>query len=205
MEEMKKNVDLLLLHGLAYESSSPWASPITMAPKKDGMLRFCIDYRRLNKVTIKDSYPMPRVEPILETHAGDLIFSKLDAVSGYWAILIRKQDQQKAAFVTPWGTVVIPLVMMFGLTNAPATYQRVSYQLTRNLKTIKPTMKTSVLLDDRIMSDKNFEDHLQNLKIILQEHRRASITLKLGKCEFFRQKVVLLGSVISRNGIAPDP
>ena len=113
-------------------SKSPWASPIVLVPKKDGTTRFCVDYRRLNSVTRKNSFPLPRISDVLESFSGKKYFSTLDAASGYWQIPIKEADIPKTAFTCTEGLFEF-LVMPFGLCNAPATYQAAMNELFSDL------------------------------------------------------------------------
>ena len=181
-------------------SQSPWASPVVLVQKKDGSLRFCIDYRKLNAVTRKDAYPIPRIDDTLDTLAGSQWFSTLDMVSGYWQVEVGEEDREKTAFCTPNGLYEFK-VMPFGLCNGPATFQRlmdlvlVGLQLTDCL----------VYIDDIIVMGKSFGEHLRNLKKVFKRLRDAGLTLKPSKCVFFQTKVSYLGHIISRDGVSTDP
>lgn len=120
-DEARTLLQGLLQKGVIKPSTNPWASPIVLVKKKDGSTRFCVDYRKVNHVTRKDAYPLPRVDDILDTLAGSQYFSTLDLLSGYWQVVVDKEDQVKTAFCTPDGLLEFQ-VMPFGLCNAPATF-----------------------------------------------------------------------------------
>ena len=181
-------------------SSSAWASPIVLVPKKDGTQRFCVDYRRLNAVTKKDVYPLPRIDDILDTLSGTKYFSTLDLCSGYWQIQLHPKVREKSAFTTHTGLYEFTR-MPFGLCNAPATFQRL-------LQTVLSGLEGKfcfVYIDDILVCSKSFEEHLQHLQEIFERLRKANLTLKPKKCSFLQRQVAYLGHVISSDGISPDP
>ena len=139
-------------------SSSPWASPIVLVQKKDGSTRFCIDYRKVNTVTRKDAYPMPRVDDTLDTLAGAKWFSTLDLISGYWQVEVNPKDREKTAFCTPEGLFEFK-VIPFGLCNAPATFQRLMDMVLARVQ----WTSCLVYIDDVVILGKTFKEHLQNL------------------------------------------
>ena len=116
-------LDNMLDKDIIQPSVSPWASPVVLVPKKDGTLRFCVDYRQLNSITSKDAYPLPRIDETLDTLAGSVWFTTLDLISGYWQVEVKPEDCEKTAFCTKDGLFEFK-VMPFGLCNAPATFQR---------------------------------------------------------------------------------
>ena len=180
-------------------STSPWASPIVLVQKKDGSTWFCVDYRKVNNVTRKDAYPLPRVDDILDTLAGSQWFSTLDLISGYWQVEVKEEDREKTAFCTPDGLFEFE-VMPFGLCNAPATFQRLMELVLAGLQ----WMTCLVYLDDVIVTGKTFEEHLDHLGGVLQRIREASMKLQPAKCALCLEEVKFLGHVISRKGVATD-
>ncbi|KAG8199258.1 hypothetical protein JTE90_003683 [Oedothorax gibbosus] len=181
-------------------SSSPWASPIVLVRKKDGTTRFCVDYRLLNDVTKKDSYPLPRIDETLDTLVGNHWFTTLDLKSGYWQVEIHPDDKEKTAFTTGHGLWQFK-VMPFGLCNAPATFERLMETVLRGLS----YEACLVYLDDIVIVGKEFNDHLINIRKVLTKLRYAGLKLSLSKCHFFRREVKYLGHIVSSAGVQTDP
>lgn len=163
---MRKEVDKIILEmkekGAIEESQSPWTSPIVLVKKKDGTLRFCMDYRKLNEATIKDSFPLPRIEDLFDHLSGNVWFSTLDLKSGYWQVKIRPEDKEKTAFPIGKGLWQFT-VMPFGLCNAPATFERLMEKVLKKFL----TKIYLVYLDDVIIFGKSFEEMLMNKKKFL--------------------------------------
>lgn len=193
-------IQQLLQQGVIRESNSPWASPIVLVRKKSGKIRPCVDYRRVNSLTKKDAYPIPRTQECLDAMAGSVIFSTLDMTSGYNQIPIIEKDIPKTAFVTRHGLWEF-LTMPFGLTNAPATFQRVMELVCRGLQ----WTSCLIYLDDILIFGKTFREHSDRLREVLQRIRRAGLKLKPEKCELFQKEVKFLGHIVTANGIRPDP
>ena len=145
----------MLENNLIYTSESPWTSPVVLVKKKNGKLRFCVDYRRLNKITKKDAYPLPRVDEMLDTLSGSKWFSTLDLASRYWQIQIHPKDREKIAFTTKFGTYEFN-VMPFGLCNAPATFQRLMDRIYKDIA----WKFVVVYLDDTNIFSRTFKDHI---------------------------------------------
>ncbi len=199
-EIVSQMIDAMEAQGVVQPSVSPWASPVVLVPKKDGSWRFCVDYRRLNSVTRKDVYPLPRVDDILAALGGTKYFSTLDLASGYWQVEMTEDARSKTAFTTFKGLFEFTR-MPFGLCNAPATFQRVMQRVLAGLE-----WKTCfVYIDDVLVASKTFEEHLQHLRDVFLRLRSANLRLKPKKCGFLRDKIPFLGHIISRGGILPDP
>lgn len=181
-------------------SNSPWAAPIVLVRKKDGSARFCVDYRRLNDVTKKDSYPLPRMDDIFSNLAGSKWFSTMDLQSGYWQVEMDPKDKEKTAFSTGSGLWQFN-VMPFGLCNAPATFERLMDEVFRGM-----SWQTALIyLDDIIVYARTFDDHLLNLEAVFLRLRAANLKLSPGKCKFLRRSVRYLGHIVSEDGLVTDP
>ena len=190
----------MLQEGIIEPSNSPWASPVVLVKKKDGSLRYCIDYRKLNAVTRKDSYPLPRIDESLDTLKDARYFSTLDLASGYWQIELSEDAKQKSAFCTTSGLYQFK-VMPFGLTNAPATFQRLMERVLAGLQ----WQICLVYIDDIIIFGKTIEDHIQQLQEVFNRLKMAGLKLKPKKCCLFKREVHYLGHVVSEKGIQTDP
>lgn len=199
-EEIAQQVKSMLDKDVIQPSTSPWSAPVVLAKKKDGTWRFCIDYRALNNITLRDMYPLPRIDDALDALQGAKYFTTLDAWSGYWQIGLREEDKEKTAFSTRDGHYQFN-VMPFGLVNAPGSFQRAMNLILHNL-----TWKTClVYLDDIIVFSSTFEEHLTRLEEVFQRLMDANIRLKLPKCNFCQESVPYLGHVVSKWGVATDP
>ena len=186
--------------GLIEASCSPWSSPLVLVRKKDGTLRCCVDYRLLNNVTIKDSYPLPKIDETLDALADAQWFSTLDLKSGYHQIAVADKDRPKTALSSGsnlWQWRVMP----FGLCNAPATFERLMEVVLSGLnwKTLL------VYLDDIIVFGQSFNDELCRLREVFQRMQKANLKLSPKKCHLFRREVHFLGHVVSAEGVATDP
>ena len=186
--------------GAVEPSSIPWAAPVVLVRNKDGTWRFCVDYRRLNAITTRDVYPLPRIEEALSRLEGSHYFSIMDMQSGYWQVEVKPEDREKTAFITPDGLYHFK-VMPFGLTNAPATFQRMMDVLLSGLK----WNTFLVYLDDIVVFSKTFSEHLARLDEVLGRIQRANLTLKLSKCSFFATSLKVLRHIVSGKGLSPDP
>ena len=198
--EIEHQVAELLADGVVEESCSPWASPVVHVKKKGGQWRFCVDYRRLNAVTVKDSHPLPRVDDSLDALAGSAWFSTLDFSNGYWQVEMAEEDREKTAFTTGRGLYQWRAMPM-GLTNSPAMFQRMMVLILRGL----PWHICMVYLDDILIYNRTFTEHLLHLDEVLSRIQLAGLKLNPRKCHFARDHVVFLGHVVSRDGIQPDP
>ncbi|BHF60516.1 hypothetical protein SprV_0100348100 [Sparganum proliferum] len=195
-KEVDTLLDSMLATGVIKPSRSPWASPVTLVPKKDGTIRFCIDYRRLNAATTRDSFPLPRIECTLDALAGSRWFSTLDLKSGYWQVEVEPADRQKTAFILPQGLYEFE-TMPFGLCNAAATFQRLMQVVLSHLY----PRQCLIYLDDVIVFGKTITQHNDNLRAVLLALREAGLTLNPQKCQFLREKVNYLGHEVSPSGI----
>ena len=198
-QEIRTLLSEMLERDIIQSSNSPWASPVVLVKKKDGTSRFCIDYRKVNTVTQKDAYPLPRVDDLLDTLAGSRLFSTLDLISGYWQVEIHPRDKEKTAFCTSEGLYEFN-VMPFGLCNGPATFQRLMDLLLAGVQ----WSSCLVYLDDIIVLGKTFEDHLKHLSQVFQKLRDAKLKLKVKKCSFCGETVQFLGHVVSSQGVTAD-
>lgn len=198
--ELQALLKNMLDRGVVRESSSPWAAPIVLVRKKDGSWRFCVDYRKLNAVTHKDAYPLPRIEESLTGLKAAKFYSTLDLASGYWQVEVDPADREKTAFTTPFGLYEFER-MPFGLCNAPATFQRLMQRCLGNM------VNDSLLiyLDDVVVFSANFDSHVQHLEEVFQRLEEHGLKLQPKKCSLFQRKVTYLGHVISEEGVATDP
>ncbi|KAJ9531173.1 hypothetical protein QJQ45_000822 [Haematococcus lacustris] len=199
-DELRRQITDLLAKGLIEPSSSPFAAPVLFVQKKSGELRMCIDYRQLNKITIRDQYPLPRIDDLFDQLAGKTVFSSLDLQAGYHQIRIPAEDVPKTAFRTPEGHYQFK-VLCFGLTNAPATFQRVMNEAFAEV--INDC--ALVYLDDILVMSKDSEEHLVHLRRVFDLLRKNKFYAKLSKCEFMKRTLMFLGHIISAQGISVDP
>ncbi|KAK6171893.1 hypothetical protein SNE40_018316 [Patella caerulea] len=197
---MDKMVDEMLTSGVIEPSCGPWASPVVLVKKSDGTLRFCVDYRKLNSLTIKDAYPLPRIDETLDALSGVKWFSTMDLASGYWQVEVEPKDRHKTSFATFKGLYQFK-VMPFGLCNAPGTFERLMESVLSGLQ----WEVCLVYLDDIIIYSQTFVEHLDRIEMALNRLRKAGLKLKASKCNLFRDEVKYLGHIVSSNGIATDP
>ncbi|MCO5598443.1 hypothetical protein L7F22_052538 [Adiantum nelumboides] len=194
--KVKEEIDALLKAGFIAEvESSDWLFPIVVVPKKNGKLRICVDFKKLNEQTIKDPFPLPFTDTMLNQVAGHEMYSFLDGYSGYNQISLAEEDREKTAFITEWGAFIY-LVMPFGLCNAPATFQRA--MMTIFSEYLQKFM--AIFLDDfTVYSSK--EKHLDYLRLIFEKCKEKRVCLNPYKCLFEAFRGVLLGHVVSKDGI----
>jgi hypothetical protein len=196
MDELKKQLAELVKAGFIQPSKSPFGAPILFVKKKDGTMRMCIDYRALNNITIKNAYPLPRIEELFDRLQGAKYFSKIDLRSGYHQIRIDPQDVPKTAFRTRYGHFEF-LVLPFGLTNAPGTFMHLMHQ------TFREFLDDFVLvfLDDILIFSRTLEEHEQHVAQVLKKLREHKLYAKESKCEFFQTEVEFLGHRVGRDGV----
>ncbi|WVZ62884.1 LOW QUALITY PROTEIN: hypothetical protein U9M48_012576 [Paspalum notatum var. saurae] len=195
-----ENIDELLGKGFIRISSSPWAFPVLFVDKKDGSRRMCVDYRALNDVTIKNKYPLPRIDDLFDQLQGACVFSKIDLRSGYHQMKIRPSDIPKTAFITRFGLYEYT-VMSFGLTNAPAYFMNLMNKVFMEYL----DKFVVVFIDDILIYSKTEEEHEEHLRLVLQKLRDHKLYAKLSKCEFWLDQVPFLGHIVSKGGIMVDP
>ena len=193
-------IEEMLEEGVIRNSASPWASPVTLVPKKDGSIRFCVDYRRVNSVTEKDTSPLPLIQDIFDQVGGSAIYSTLDLKSGYWQLPVAEADIHKTAFRCHRGLFEF-VRMPFGLANAPAVFQRTMDRLMADLIGVC----VLVYLDDIVVYSTSIQDHHKHLQLVFDRLRNAGLRLKPTKCHFGMSEVKLLGYILSGAGIRTDP
>ncbi len=190
--------------GIIKPSNSPWASPIVLVRKKNGTLRFCVDYRKLNAVTRADTFPLPRIDDLLDQLGCSKYFSTLDLAAGYWQIPLCPESQDKSAFVTHQGLYQFQ-VMPFGLRNAPAVFQRMMQRVLMGLNPEEGPDFVEVYLDDVLVFSQTLEAHLHHLTLVLDRLVEAGLKLQPSKCYFAREEVQYLGHLITPSGLKPNP
>ncbi|CAH9102252.1 unnamed protein product [Cuscuta epithymum] len=199
LNELKTQLQELLDNGFIRPSHSPWGAPVLFVKKKDGTLRMCIDYRQLNKVTIKNRYPLPRIDDLFDQLRGATVFSKIDLRSGYHQLKIKEDDIPKSAFRTRYGHFEF-LVMSFGLTNAPAAFMDLMNRVFHKYL----DRFVIVFIDDILIYSESEEEHEEHLILVLETLREKQLYAKLSKCEFWLKEIGFLGHVVSGSGIAVD-
>jgi hypothetical protein len=200
LAELKEHVKKLLEKGFTRPSSSPWGAPVIFVPKMDGTQRLCMNYRALNEVTVKNKYPLPRIDDLFDQLCGVCVFSKIDLRSGYHQLKIRECDIPKTAFISRYGLYEYT-VMSFGLTNAP-TY----FMYLMNKVFVEYLDKfVVVFIDDILVYSRSEEELEEHLCLALQKLRDNRLYAKLSKCEFWMKQVAFLGHVISKGCISVDP
>ncbi|GJP70686.1 hypothetical protein CLOP_g1598 [Closterium sp. NIES-67] len=200
LADMKKQIEYLLAKGLIRPSTSPYGAPALFTPKLDRSLRMCMDYRALNKQTIKNKYPIPRIDDLLDQLRGATVFSKLDLRSGYWQIRMADDSIHKTAFRTRYGSYEY-LVMPFGLTNAPATFQAEMNHI------LRPLLDECIVvyLDDFLVYSRDMQQYVEHLRRVFEILRRERFYVKLSKSDFALEKVQFLGLIVSAQGVHVDP
>ncbi|KAL0551919.1 hypothetical protein IC582_011012 [Cucumis melo] len=200
LKELKVQLQELLDKGFIRPSVSPWGAPVLFVKKKDGSMRLCIDYRELNKVTVKNRYPLPRIDDLFDQLQGATVFSKIDLRSGYHQLRIKDGDVPKIAFRSRYGHYEF-IVMSFGLTNASVVFMDLMNRVFREfLDTF-----VIVFIDDILIYSKTEAEHEEHLRIVLQTLRDNKLYAKFSKCEFWLKQVSFLGHVVSKAGVSVDP
>ena len=199
-EVVKEHIDNMLRENVIRKSNSPYASPVLLVPKSDGTTRFCVDYRELNKQTIKDSYPLPNMKDIFNRLGGSKIFSTLDLKAGYHQIPLVESSKEKTAFITHYGLYEFNRIP-FGLTNAPAVFQRTMDYILHELI----GHCVYVYIDDIIVYSKNPKDHAKHLSRVFELTQEAGLKYKPSKCNFGKERVELLGFIVCKEGVKANP
>jgi len=198
-DEVEKQVAQMLAHGIIKLSNSPYSSPVILVLKKDLTWRFCVDFRQLNAITVKNRYPLPVIDELLDELAGAQLFTSLDLRAGYHQIRMRPEDEHKTSFKTHQGHYEFR-VMAYGLTGAPATFQGLMNTI------MQPLLRRGVLvfIDDILIYNKDLASHLQLLREVLQILANHQLKVKRSKCKFLQAKLVYLGHEISGDGVCTD-
>jgi hypothetical protein len=195
-EELKKQIKELQEKGFIHPSSSPWGAPVIFADKKDGTQRMCVDYRSLNEVTIKNKYPLPRIDDLFDQLRGACMFSKIDLCSSYHQLKIHATDIPKTTFTTRYGLYEYT-VMSFGLTNAPAYFM---YLMNKVFMEFLDKFVV-VFIDDILIYSNTEEEHVEHLRLVLHKLREHKLYAKCSKCEFWLKEVSFLDHVVSNGGM----
>jgi hypothetical protein len=198
--ELKKQIEELLEKRFYSPQFVFMGSPVLFVNKKDGSRRMCVDYRSLNKVTIKNKYPLPRIEDLFDQMRGAKVFSKIDLRSGYHQLKIRTKDIPKTSFTTRYGLYEF-LVMSFGLTNAPTYFMNLMNKVFMEYL----DQFVVVFIDDILIYSQNEEAHEDHLRLVLRKLRDNQLYAKFSKCDFWQKEVAFLGHIITDGGIKVDP
>lgn len=212
-QEVEKHVTALLEKGLLRPSTAPYGAPILFVRKKDGSLRMCIDYRGINRITVKNKYPLPRIDDLLDRLQGARVFSSLDLTSAYHQIRLVDSDVPKTTFRCHLGAFSY-LVLPFGLSNACSHFSMALSTVLGGKSTAEEAPDrygeslrdfVCVYLDDILVFSKSAEDHMRHLRVVLQRLQKHRFYVKLKKCEFNKPEVKFLGHIVSADGVRPDP
>ena len=200
LEMVDKHIRDMLNKGIIQESNSPWSQPLVIVTKKDGSPRFCVDFRKLNSITKRQIFPMPRVDEVLDSLGDSCYFTTLDLASGYWQIPMDPSDMEKTAFCTRQGNWEFR-VMPMGLVNSSFSFQKAMQLVLSGLQ----WNICMVYLDDVIVYSKSFDQHLCNLCSVFDRFKLEGLKLKPKKCNFCKPEVLYLGHVVGKQGIKPNP
>ncbi|XP_078733268.1 uncharacterized protein LOC144947785 [Lampetra fluviatilis] len=199
-EHVRGAVEDMLAADIISPSNSPWGAPVVLVKKKDGKLRFCVDFRKLNKISVADAYPLPRMDDSLDALSGAKFFSTLDLSSGFWQLPLDESSREKTAFRTPQGLFQFNCLPM-GLNAAPATFQRLMELVLTGLQ-----WETCLIyLDDIIVFSRTFDEHLTRLETVFTRMRSAKLKFKPKKCHLLQRSVRYLGHIVSAEGVSTDP
>ena len=189
----------MLNQGIIQKSYSPWSSPVVIVTKKGGEPRFCVDYRKINSITITDAHPIPRIDELLERYKTGKWFTSLDLASGYWQVEMESEDIPKTAFTCHLGLYEFN-VMLFGLKNTPLTFQKLMNEVLMEYL----DKFVIVYIDDLLIYSKTFEEHIEHIRKIFEKLREVNLMVKLKKCKFCLPSIEFLGHVIGKDGLKPD-
>ncbi|MGV1089522.1 MAG: reverse transcriptase domain-containing protein, partial [Mycobacterium sp.] len=199
LQELKKQLDTYLAAGQIEPAKSPFGAGVLFAPKPDGSKRMCIDYRNLNKITVKDKYPIPRIDEILDEFKGAAYFTKIDLQQGYHQIRVKPDHVGRTAFQTPFGSFQFR-VMPFGLCNAPSTFQRTMNNLLQDCRSF-----ARVYIDDIVIYSRTLEEHVEHVRKVLEKLRQEKFYARRKKCSFAQQEIEFCGFLVNREGIFTHP
>ncbi|XP_062614536.1 uncharacterized protein LOC134276295 [Saccostrea cucullata] len=197
-QEVKESLNEMLEQGLITPSKSPWASPIVLVNKPDGTIRICVDYRKLNEITLTDPYPIPRMSEIFEKIGSAKYLSRFDLTKGYWQVPLAKETREKSAFITPFGLFEFT-VMPFGMKTSPASFIRLMDRI------LDGTQNTVAYFDDIIVYSQTWEDHIKHVTELLQRIYEANLTIRPSKCKLGAAEIICLGHIVGGGTIRPDP
>ncbi|XP_062586907.1 uncharacterized protein LOC134248532 [Saccostrea cucullata] len=197
-QEVKESLNEMLEQGLITPSKSPWASPIVLVNKPDGTIRICVDYRKLNEITLTDPYPIPRMSDIFEKIGSAKYLSRFDLTKGYWQVPLAKETREKSAFITPFGLFEFT-VMPFGMKTSPASFIRLMDRI------LDGTQNTVAYFDDIIVYSQTWEDHIKHVTELLQRIYEANLTIRPSKCKLGAAEIICLGHIVGGGTIRPDP
>ncbi|CAM4329409.1 unnamed protein product [Lepidochelys olivacea] len=197
--DLEREVRDMLALGVIQPSASPWALPVVLVPKKDGSVRFCVDYRKLNAITVSDAYPMPRPDELLDKLGGARYLTTMDLTKGYWQVPLDADARLKSAFITPLGLYEF-LTLPFGLKGAPATFQRLVDQLLRGMESF-----AVAYIDDICVFSQTWGDHVSQVRQVLDRLQGAGLTVKAEKCKVGMAEVSYLGHRVGSGRLKPEP